>query len=112
MRARVLALQHDLEGAAQGLETAAELDAQNPQYALALAELAVERNQNEEAREWCRKALELEPTLVSARANLGVLALRAGDVAEARSMLAVLQRQSPSHPRTVALREGVEKLGR
>ena len=108
-RARVLSLQDDLEGAAQELRATVELDARNPQYFLALAENAARRGQVDEAREWCRKVLEMDPRLLSARVNLCTLALRAGDLEEARAALAALEQQAPTHPRTILLREELQK---
>jgi uncharacterized protein HemY len=41
-----------------------------------------------------------------------VLALRMGDLEEARATLAVLEKQAPTHPRTIALKADIQKLGR
>ncbi len=112
VRARVMMLQGDLEGADRDLQAAARIDPRNLQCFVLLTEVAIKRNRLDEARAWCRKVLELDASLVAARINLGVLALRAGDVAEARSVLAVLEKQAPSNPRTISLREEIERLGR
>jgi tetratricopeptide (TPR) repeat protein len=111
LRARVMMQQNDLEGAARELYRTVELDASNPQYFLVLAEVAFKRNRGEETRMWCRKVLEISPNEVSARVNLGVLAMKAGDWEEARAMLAELKRQVPSDPRTIALETDIRNSG-
>jgi tetratricopeptide (TPR) repeat protein len=111
MRGRVMMQQNDLEGAARELLRTVELDARNPQHFLALAEVSFRRNRSDEARMWCRKALEIEPSDVTARVNLAVMAMRAGDWTEARGALAVLQQQAPDDPRTISLEKDIRNRG-
>jgi tetratricopeptide (TPR) repeat protein len=109
--ARVLAVQKDMDGAYRELKRTVELDARNPQAFVALAEVSIQRNQIEEARKWCRKALELDPSMVPTRVNQCALALRVNDMEEAREALAHLEKLAPNHPRTVSLRQEIEKRG-
>jgi tetratricopeptide (TPR) repeat protein len=109
--ARVLATQKDIDGSYRELKKAVELDARNPQMFVALTEVSIQRNRIDEARTWCRKALEIDPSLLPARVNQCVLALRMNDLEEAKDALAVLEKQAPTNPRTVALRQEIEKRG-
>ncbi len=109
MLARVLATQNDIDGSYRELKKAVELDTRNPQMFVALTELSIQRKQIEEARIWCRKALEIDPSLLPARVNQCALALRMNDLEDARNALAVLEKQAPTNPRTVALRAEIEK---
>ncbi len=110
-RALVLALQKDIEGAYREMKTSVELDARNPRAFVALSEMAASLKRLDEARSWCRKALELDPSQVPTRYNQGMLALRGGDLAEARAALDALEKLAPDHPRTAALRAELAKLG-
>lgn len=109
MRGYVMILQGELNGAKQELLKTVELDARNAQYFVLLCEITAELDQVEEARGWCRKAIEIDPKLLLARENLCSLALRAGDLAEARAAVAALEELAPSSPRTIALRQQLRK---
>jgi len=109
---RVLALQNDLEGSYRELKAAIELDDRDPRMYLSMAGTAAQLSRLDEARLWCRKAIEFDPFSVPARRLQGGLALSAGDLDEASAALAVLARVAPQDERTVALREALKKAGR
>lgn len=110
-RALVLALQKDIEGSYREMRTAIDLDARNPDAFVALSELCMRLQRYEEARGWVRRAVELNPALVPARFNQGLLAVRAGDAVEARLALAALEKLAPGHERTSKLRDALAQLG-
>jgi len=110
--ARVLALQKDLEGSYQELKAAIALDDRDPRMYLSMAGTSAQLSRLDEARIWCRKALEFDPYSVPARRLQGGLALLAGDLDEASGALAILTRVAPQDERTVSLREALKQAGR
>lgn len=109
MRSCVMVFQDDWTGAEKELRAAVELDARNPQFFLALAEILAKREDIQEARMWCGKAVAIDPNLAPARESQCSLALKAGDLAEAREALAALEKLAPTDPGTIALRKQVQK---
>ncbi|MBL8858742.1 MAG: tetratricopeptide repeat protein [Planctomycetes bacterium] len=112
MRACVMILQDDWANAEKELHATLKLDARNTNCYLALSDAALRRDNLEEARGWCRKAIEIDPNLVPARMEQCSLALRAEDLVEAREALAVLERLAPGAARTRSLRGQLQERGR
>lgn len=110
--ARVLMAQKDVAGAYAELKTAVGLDARDASMFLALTDAAGRLNRVEEARGWCRKALELQSNSIDGRALQGRLALQAGDLDEAGAALAVLEKLAPQDQRTGILRDALRQAGR
>jgi tetratricopeptide (TPR) repeat protein len=111
-RARVLAINHELQGAYAELKRAVALDARNARFYVGLSEVCMQLHNFEEALEACRTAAELDPTNLPARFNLVLLTLRKGDVDEADRMLLQLEALAPDHPQLAKLRDMLRKVGR
>jgi tetratricopeptide (TPR) repeat protein len=109
--ARLLMRQGDLTGAYRELNSAAALDARDVGTFLALTDTARRLARLDEARGWCRKALELDPSSVPGHGLRGTLAATAGDFDEARAALVMLERIAPQDPRTAALRTQLQEAG-
>ena len=109
---RVLVLSNDIEGGYRELKAAAALDARDPSLFLALTNAAGRLGQVEEARAWCRKALELDSNSLAGRGMQGLLAVQAHDLDEARAALALLEKLAPQDERTKRLRDLLAQAGR
>jgi tetratricopeptide (TPR) repeat protein len=94
MRSCVMVFQDDWTGAEKELRA---------------AEILAKREDIQEARMWCGKAVAIDPNLAPARESQCSLALKAGDLAEAREALAALEKLAPTDPGTIALRKQVQK---
>ncbi|MBK7641492.1 MAG: tetratricopeptide repeat protein [Planctomycetes bacterium] len=108
---RMLVVLGDLQGGYRELKAAVDLDARDPNMFLALANVCSRLGRVPEARGNCRKAIELDGNSVSGRGMLGLLALGAGDVEEARAALDALEKIAPQDERTATLRAQLQKAG-
>ncbi len=109
--ARVLGAQQDHAGAYRELKAAVAFDARDVRMFLALTQTAMNLGLAEEARGWCRRALELDTSSVPGRGMQGILALGAGDIEEAHAALVVLEQVAPKDPSTARLRNEMQRAG-
>jgi tetratricopeptide (TPR) repeat protein len=110
--ARVLGVMNDYEGAYGELKAAAAMDARDVRVYLALTETAAHLARTEEARGWCRRALDLDANSVPGLGLQATLALTAGDLDEAQVAVTALEQFAPQDPRTLRLRSELQKAGR
>lgn len=62
-----------------------------------LGAIAIEGKRFDEGRDWCNKALELDPEFFPARFNLAEIPFVQGKYAEARAALEALQKEEPKN---------------
>jgi len=110
--ARVLGTLKDYEGAYRELKSAAGMDARDIRVYLALADTASRLGRSEEARAWCRRALDLDSGSLPGLGMQATLALSAGDLDEAQTALTALEQVAPQDKRTLWLRSELQKAGR
>jgi tetratricopeptide (TPR) repeat protein len=109
--ARVVALQGDYARAYAQLELSVGLDARNVQAYVALTETAVRLRRFADARNWCRKVLELDSGHVPTRVNLALLSIQENDLEEAKRQLLECEKQAPEMPKVKAIREELKRRG-
>ncbi|MBK7874615.1 MAG: tetratricopeptide repeat protein [Planctomycetes bacterium] len=112
MRARALMLRGELEPAYQALRESVKLDANNPTTYVALFEACARLNRVDEARAWCQRSVDLDPTFLPARVNLAHMLIVTGDLAAARVQIDELYRLAPQNERVLAMKRELEARGR
>lgn len=112
MRARALVTRGDVEPAYLALRESVKLDANNPTTYVALFEVCARLNRTDEARAWCQRAVEVDPTYLPSRVNLAYLLLKTGDLAAARVQVDELLRLAPQNERVLAMKRELESRGK